>query len=72
MLNGGGSVWRFKGNGVVKEVVSVLIKSVLFRLFENCSKDVKKIILFLGYGDLFVYFCFKIFVDVEEVVFEFL
>ncbi|CAF2131805.1 hypothetical protein BRARA_K00024 [Brassica rapa] len=69
-LNGGGSVWRFKGNGAAKEAASVSIKSVLSRLFENCSKDVKKTILPLGHGDPSVYPCFKTSVDAEEAVSE--
>ncbi|CAN7014881.1 hypothetical protein IGI04_013346 [Brassica rapa subsp. trilocularis] len=69
-LNGGGSVWRFKGNRAAKEAASVSIKSVLSRLFENCSKDVKKTILPLGHGDPSVYPCFKTSVDAEEAVSE--
>ncbi|KAF3488063.1 hypothetical protein F2Q69_00057544 [Brassica cretica] len=69
-LNGGGSVWRFKGNRAAKEAASVSIKSVLSRLFDNCSKDVKKTILPLGHGDPSVYPCFKTSVDAEEAVAE--
>ncbi|KAF8090765.1 hypothetical protein N665_0468s0042 [Sinapis alba] len=69
-LNGGGSVWRFKGNRAAKEASSVSIKSVLSRLFDNCSKDVKKTILPLGHGDPSVYPCFKTSVDAEEAVAE--
>ena len=69
-LNGGGSVWRFKGNRAAKEAASVSIKSVLSRLYDNCSKDVKKTLLPLGHGDPSVYPCFKTSVDAEEAVAE--
>ncbi|CAH8359953.1 unnamed protein product [Eruca vesicaria subsp. sativa] len=70
-LNGGGSsVWRFKGNNAAKEAASVSIKSVLSRLFDSCSKDLKKTILPLGHGDPSVYPSFKTSVDAEEAVAE--
>lgn len=70
MLNSDGSVWRFKGNRAAKEAASVSIKAVLSRLFDNCSKDVKKTVLPLGHGDPSVYPCFKTSVDAEDAVAE--
>jgi len=66
----GGSVWRFKGNKAAKEAASVSMKGTLARLFDCCSKDVKKTILPLGHGDPSVYPCFQTSVDAEEAVVE--
>ncbi|XP_019086038.1 PREDICTED: S-alkyl-thiohydroximate lyase SUR1-like [Camelina sativa] len=66
----GGGVWRFKGNKAAKEAASVSMKGTLSRLFDCCSKDVKKSILPLGHGDPSVYPCFDTSVDAEEAVVE--
>ncbi|CAH8275055.1 unnamed protein product [Arabidopsis lyrata] len=70
--NGGicGGVWRFRGNKAAKEAASVSMKGTLARLFDCCSKDVKKTILPLGHGDPSIYHCFQTSVDAEEAVVE--
>ncbi|KAG7541149.1 Pyridoxal phosphate-dependent transferase [Arabidopsis thaliana x Arabidopsis arenosa] len=72
MENGGicGGSWRFKGNKAAKEAASVSMKGTLARLFDCCSKDVKKTILPLGHGDPSIYHCFQTSVDAEEAVAE--
>lgn len=66
----GGDVWRFKGNKAAKEAASVSMKGTLARLFDCCSKDVKKTVLPLGHGDPSVYPCFQTSVDAVDAVVE--
>nr|ACH41761.1 SUR1-like protein [Brassica rapa subsp. chinensis] len=66
--NGHGTVWRFGGADKAAKAATVTLRGVIYMLFDNCSKDVKKTILPLGHGDPSVYPCFRTCIEAEDAV----
>lgn len=66
--NGLGTVWRFGGTDKAAKASTLTLRGVIYMLFDNCSRDVKKTVLPLGHGDPSVYPCFRTCIEAEDAV----
>ncbi|CAF1719070.1 unnamed protein product [Brassica napus] len=66
--NSKGTVWRFSGTDKAAKASTLTLRGVIYMLFDNCSRDVKKTVLPLGHGDPSVYPCFRTCIEAEDAV----
>ncbi|KAJ4913472.1 putative aminotransferase TAT1 [Raphanus sativus] len=62
------NVWRFRGSDTAAKASSVVMRVIVYKLFDLCSPEVKKTLLPLGHGDPAVYPCFRTSIQVENAV----
>ncbi|KAJ4889328.1 S-alkyl-thiohydroximate lyase SUR1 [Raphanus sativus] len=63
------SEWPWYGGAdKAAKASTVTLRRVIYMLFDNCSKDIKKTILPLGHGDPSVYPCFRTCIEAEDAV----
>ncbi|KAG7622123.1 unnamed protein product [Arabidopsis thaliana] len=62
------SVWRFRGSDTAAKASSVTMRVIVYKLFDECSLDVKKPLLPLAHGDPSVYPCYRTSILVENAV----
>lgn len=62
------NVWRFRGSDTAAKASSVMVRVIVYKLFDLCSLENKKNLLPLGHGDPAVYPCFRTSIHVENAV----
>uniref|UniRef100_M4D3H0 Uncharacterized protein n=1 Tax=Brassica campestris TaxID=3711 RepID=M4D3H0_BRACM len=62
------NVWHFRGSDTAAKASSVMMRVIVYKLFDLCSPENKKTLLPLGHGDPAVYPCFRTSIHVENAV----